>query len=279
MDPVISQLQAAGLLIDGMPKIGILTRCKVEGDKGTKASGWYVLHEVQLKNGDLVHVGRYGNWKTMGPESLQIKFDKVVDSYDRQRIIERQRELAVAAETEKKLKQFSAASRAAKIWDKLPQMGASDYLKRKRVPAYGLRFTHGSVVVPVRNINGDLVGLQFINGNGEKQFITGTAKQGAFHLIGTVDGSRPLCIAEGYATAATIHKIMGWPVAVAFDAGNLTPVAKALREKYQEQKILICADNDIATLGNPGVTKAKEAERTIGAVVAVPTFQGSEVAA
>ena len=279
MDSVIQQLQAAGLLIDGMPKIGILTRCKVEGDRGTKASGWYVLHEVQLKNGDLVHVGRYGNWKTMGPESLQIKFDKVVDSYDRQRIIERQRELAVAAEAEKKLKQHSAASRAAKIWDKLPQMGASDYLKRKRVPAYGLRFAHGSVVVPVRNINGDLVGLQFINGNGDKQFITGTAKQGAFHLIGSVDGSRPLCIAEGYATAATIHKIMGWPVAVAFDAGNLTPVAKALREKYPEQKILICADNDIATLGNPGVTKAKEAARTIGAVVAVPTFQGNEVAA
>lgn len=279
MDSVISQLQAAGLLIDGLPKIGILTRCKVDGDKGTKASGWYVLHEVQLKNGDLVHVGRYGNWKTMGAESLQIKFDKPADDYDRQRIMERQRELAVAAEAEKKLKQLSAASRAAKIWDKLPQMGASDYLKRKRVPAYGLRFTHGSVVVPVRNIGGDLVGLQFISGSGDKQFITGTAKQGAFHLIGTVDGSRPLCIAEGYATAATIHKVMGWPVAVAFDAGNLTPVAKALREKHPDQKIIVCADNDIATLGNPGVTKAREAASAIGAVVAVPVFQGGEVAA
>lgn len=279
MDSVISQLQAAGLLIEGMPRVGILTRCKVEGDKGTKCSGWYVLHEITLKNGDLVHVGRYGNWKTMGPESLQIKFDKVVDSYDRQRIMERQRELAATAEAEKRLKQQFTAMRASKIWEKLPQMGASDYLKRKRVPAYGLRFTRGSIVVPVRNVAGDLVGLQFISGAGEKQFITGTAKQGAFHLLGSVDGSRPLCIAEGYATAATIHKIMGWPVAAAFDAGNLTPVAKALREKYPQQKILICADNDIATLGNPGVTKAREAARTISAVVAVPTFQQSEVAA
>lgn len=279
MDAVISQLQAAGLLIDGMPRIGVLTRCKVEGDKGGKESGWYVIHEIQLHSGATVYVGRYGNWKTMGPDSLALQFDKPLDGYDRERIMKAQQELRTAAEAERKLKALSAAQRAAEMWEKLPEMGASEYLKKKRVPAYGLRFSRGSVVVPVRNLAGDLTGLQFINGDGDKKFLTGTAKAGCFHLIGEVQEGRPLCIAEGYATGATIHKVMGWPVAVAFDAGNLTPVAKALRDKYPEQKILICADNDMETLGNPGVTKAREAARLVGAVVAVPQFQATGEAA
>lgn len=279
IDAVISQLQAAGLLIDGMPRIGVLTRCKVEGDKGGKESGWYVIHEIRLDNGSMVFVGRYGNWKTMGPDSLALKFDRPADGADRDRIMKAQQELRAAAEAEKREKAAAAAERAADLWQKLPEMGASEYLKKKRVPAYGLRFSRGSVVVPVRNLAGDLTGLQFIAGDGTKKFMTGTAKAGCFHLIGDVQEGRPLCIAEGYATGATIHKVMGWPVAVAFDAGNLTPVAKALRDQYPEQKILICADNDMETLGNHGVTKAREAARLVGAVVAVPQFQATGEAA
>jgi len=86
VDNVISQLQSAGLIVDGMPDIGILRRCKVDGDTGRKESGWYILHELRLDNGDLVHVGRYGNWKTLGDESLAITFDKPLSSYDQDRI-------------------------------------------------------------------------------------------------------------------------------------------------------------------------------------------------
>lgn len=70
MDSVISQLQAAGLVIDGRPETGRLVRCKAEGDRGGKESGWYVLHDFRLDNGEVVQVGRYGNWKTMGKSLL-----------------------------------------------------------------------------------------------------------------------------------------------------------------------------------------------------------------
>lgn len=272
MDNVIAQLQSAGLIIDGAPEIGRLVRCRVDGDRGGKESGWYVLHDFRLDSGDVVFVGRFGNWKTMGSEGLNITFENKISAVERERIAEKQRELRAQADAEKKQRTDAAALRAASIWEKLPKAGTSEYLRKKRVGAYGLRFSRGSVVVPVRNVAGDLTGLQFIAADGSKKFLMGTAKTGCFHRIGRLVPGAPLCIAEGYATAATIHQVMGWPVAVAFDAGNLSAVALALRSKYPQQKILICADNDRFTPGNPGVTKAREAARMVGAVVAVPTF-------
>ena len=272
MDAVISQLQSAGLIIDGLPEIGRLVRCKVDGDKGGKESGWYVLHEITLDNGDVVQIGKYGNWKTMGGDSLSITFENTVSQIEREKIADKQRELRAIADAEKKQRSENAAMRAREIWEKLPTGGASEYLLRKRVNAYGLRFSRGSIVVPVRNANGDMTGLQFIAADGTKKFLTGTAKTGCFHRIGNLVDGKPLCVAEGYATAATIHQVMGWPVAVAFDAGNLTAVAKALREKYPDQKIIVCADNDRFTLGNPGVTKAREAAAAVGGAVVVPEF-------
>lgn len=279
MREAVAQMQAAGLLIDGAPEIGRLVRCKVDGDTGTKKSGWYVLHELRLDSGDVVQVGRYGNWKTMGSESFSITFENALSHAEREKIADKQRELRAVADAEKKQRAETAAVRAVAIWEKLPKTGSSDYLTRKKVHAYGVRFSRGSIVVPVRNVAGELTGLQFIAADGSKKFLTGTVKAGCFHRMGCLVEGKPLCIAEGYATAATIHRVMGWPVAVAFDAGNLSAVAVALRNKYPQQKILICADNDRFTAGNPGVTKAREAARLVGAVVAVPTFSAIEVAA
>ncbi len=272
MDKVIAQLQSAGLILDGLPELGRLVRCKVDGDRGGKESGWYVLHELRLDSGDVVLVGRYGNWRALGDLSLAIEFDKPLSSAERERIQLETARLRDLAASEKKQKAEAAAKRAKKIWEKLPDIGASEYLKEKQVSAHGVRFARGSLVVPVRNIAGDLVGLQFIAGDGSKKFLTGTPKRGCFHSIGKLSPAAPLCVCEGYATGASIYKATGWPVAVAFDAGNLTAVATALREKYPDQKILICADNDVATEGNPGVSKAREAARLIGAIVAVPVF-------
>ena len=103
------------------------------------------------------------------------------------------------------------SARARRIFEKLPDSGTSEYLKRKGVRAYGLRFSRGSIVVPVRDERGDLVGLQFIDGEGAKKFLTGTAKRGAWHWVGELGNRGPVAIAEGYATAATIHEATGWP--------------------------------------------------------------------
>ncbi len=114
---------------------------------------------------------------------------------------------------------------------------------------------------------GCLHSLQFIDKNGNKRFLSGGRKKACHFLVGAP--SQTLCIAEGYATAATIHETTGHAVAVAFDAGNLMPVAQILRLKHPYIKLIICADNDDNTKGNPGLTKARQAATAIDGLLAI----------
>ena len=44
-----------------------------------------------------------------------------------------------------------------------------------------------------------------------------------------------------FVTAASLFEASGWPVAVAFDAGNLQPVAEAIARRYRGIRLLIVA--------------------------------------
>ena len=50
-----------------------------------------------------------------------------------------------------------------------------------------------------------------------------------------------MLIAEGYATAATLHELTGMPAIVAFNAGNLMPVAQTWRQLDPDRPIYIAA--------------------------------------
>ena len=94
--------------------------------------------------------------------------------------------------------------------------------------------------------------------------------KGCYHSIGKPAGVLIVC--EGYATGASIHESTGHAVAVAFNAGNLPAVALALRAKYPDLKIIVGADDDHLTDGNPGKAKATAAALAVGGLVAVPSF-------
>ncbi|MEO6929442.1 MAG: toprim domain-containing protein, partial [Casimicrobiaceae bacterium] len=81
-----------------------------------------------------------------------------------------------------------------------------------------------------------------------------------------------ICIAEGFATGASIHEATGHAVAVAFNAANLAPVAVALRDKLPDVRMIVCADDDYRTDGNPGMTKAREAALAVSGLLAIPDF-------
>lgn len=138
------------------------------------------------------------------------------------------------------------------MWSKLSEDGDADYLAAKKVQGYGLRYSpKGAAVLPLLDTQGRIHGLQLLRTAAEaerarkpaKEFWPkGIAKKGHFHLIGSP--SWLVLVAEGYATSASLHMATGHPVAVAFDAGNMGPVAEALRKRYPQTKILLCADND-----------------------------------
>jgi putative DNA primase/helicase len=126
-------------------------------------------------------------------------------------------------------------------------------------------------MIPVRGCDGILRGLQFIGPDGSKRFKTGTEVTGGYHAFGKPDGNTIL-ICEGQATGATLHEVTGHAVAVAFNAGNLCHVVEALHGKYPGWRLIVCADDDHGTEGNPGMTKATDAALAVGCLLAVPKF-------
>jgi putative DNA primase/helicase len=118
---------------------------------------------------------------------------------------------------------------------------------------------------------GNIYGLQRIYRDGAKRFIYGTDKRGHFFMIGT-PANKIICIAEGYATAATIHELTGLAAVVAFDAGNLLAVSENISTAYPEYELILCADDDRFIEGNPGLTKAKTAACTCGGTLLIPRF-------
>jgi putative DNA primase/helicase len=169
----------------------------------------------------------------------------------------------------------AAARGAASLWAEAREpesAAAAGYLVRKGVQAHGVRVLPGGVLlVPMRDAAGELQNVQFIapakpaNGRPDKRFLHGGRKSGLWHLIGSTDAAAVLLAAEGYATAATLHEATGRPVAVAFDAGNLVHVVRALRELHPALTLLVCGDDDRATAArtgkNTGRDKAASAAR------------------
>ena len=162
--------------------------------------------------------------------------------------------------------------KSAQLWDKGRDVAAKHpYLVAKGIKPHGIRQMRESLMVPVRDTKGELHGLQFIMPDGTKRFKSGTAITGCYHAMGKPSGR--ILIAEGYATGATLHEVTGYAVACAFTAGNLKPVAEALKRKYPGAVLIVCADDDHSIYGNPGLTKAVEAAQAVDALLAVPSFR------
>jgi len=159
------------------------------------------------------------------------------------------------------------------LWDGYtPSSPSHPYLTQKGIGTHGARADGDRLVLPLLDTADTIHGLQYISADGEKKFLTGSKTTGHFFLIGEDESSAPLYIAEGFATAASIHKAMGGQAVVAFNARNLKPVAQALRGHWSEREIVLCADDDVKTSGNPDLAVARAAVQAVGGTVAVPDF-------
>lgn len=258
-DDVLGQLRDAELIVDKL-EIGTTrpVRCKVDGDREKR--GWYRLYELPTTDGDLLIVGSYGVWRgdDNGIRKIELRKREIsVEQRDalKRRLADDKKKIEAARKREAE----RAASTATAAWAKLSEDGesTSGYLAAKRVRGYGLRYTsNGSAVVPLTDATGRIHGLQFLRTHSAaekarrpaKEFWPrGLIKKGHFHLIGSPATARVTIIVEGYATGASILDAMRGEVAlaVAFDAGNIEPVAVALRKHYRQARILIAADDDI----------------------------------
>jgi putative DNA primase/helicase len=272
---------------------GKMVRFHVEGDRKGTRNGFAILF------GDGIPAGSFGTWKDGATHTWCAKGHAELSDDERQQIATRMAQAKAERERDEKERQGEAARIANLIWqDATAADDAHPYLARKGVRSYGLRTAAWSkcnddgeewlrvpsaLLVPLMLVNGRIVSLQAIfpdknNPMGrDKDFIPCARKRGAFYLIGTPprDGET-IVIAEGYATGATIHEATGWCVAVAFDAGNMPPVAEELRALMPLASFVVCADNDrwssMGDIDNPGVHFAERAAQAARARLVIPEF-------
>ena len=244
---------------------GQLHRFHVEGDKAGSRNGYYVLHL------DGRAAGIFGSWKA-GLRSTWAADGKRMTEAERQSFAKLIEVAKIKAQAERRAEHEARAIEARAEWDAAaPADPAQPYLLKKAVKPHNLRQRGGLLIVPLFDAFGLLWNVQRIQADGGKRFKPGRAG-GLFSPLGELTNPTTILICEGFATGATLHEESGHPVLCAMNAGNLLPVATAARSAWAGAELVICADNDRQTEGNPGVTHATAAAKATGAKLIVPEF-------
>lgn len=269
-------LHEAGLDLQGQLPImdGTLQRVPVIDGKANSKDGAYKGFLDGHPAGFIQNhkTGYKENWKADGHELTSEQKAQLKAQAAQKRI---EREKALAEQRDKASRRAYAKWVNAAGWATQQQ----EYLAKKGVPGYGVKVNErGDLLVPGRDVEGHIHTLQTITPDG-KLFEKGGLKAGMFHTIdpdGRLGQSDRIFISEGYATAASVHQASKEPTIVAFDASNLEPVARALKEKYPQCRIAILGDNDHHLKNNVGLEKAEAAARAVGGTALVPKFTAAE---
>lgn len=260
----LEAIEAAGMAPPNHIEPGTIHRFPGAGKGASNRAGWCILFD----DGD---GGVFGDWSTGLNETWQAR--KPADEAERRRWAAEISKARHQAEEQRKQAQDEAAAECAEVWNKAePAPADHSYLIAKGIEPHGTRIEGARLLVPIRNAAGNIRSLQRIDSEGGKRFHPGGEITGNYYAIGQPDGL--LIVAEGFATAASIHQATGYAVAVAFNAGNLKPVAEAIRAKLPEARIIIAADDDQEADGNPGVTKATKAAEAVAGTLAEPGQPG-----
>lgn len=229
-----------------------------------------------VKGGTLVAMAQAAGWKRADKPRRPTPAERRAEAVKRREAAERE-----ARETEARHR--AAAQEAAELWARGQEEQPAPYLDRKGIGAHGTRtLADGALLVPLRDAAGELWNVQRVaprrpDEGPEKLFIKGARKSGLWHLIGTPPAPGAwLMLAEGYATAASVHEATGRPVALAFDCGNLRHVAQALRVAFPGARLAVAGDDDRPTVQrtgkNPGREAAEAVAREHGGAALLPTF-------
>ncbi|MFO1315396.1 MAG: DUF3987 domain-containing protein [Burkholderiales bacterium] len=279
---VLAQFRAALIARDIVPPDliiadGQLHRCNAAGAHG-RGDAAYLLHLDGLPAGGME------NWRDgLGWQTWRLDIGRTLSAVEREALRLRTQAASVERREEAAQRHERARQRAARIWAAArPAPPDHPYLARKGVQGHGLRVYRGALVAPARDAAGVLHGLQFIGASGAKRFLKGARVQSLHCLVGehgddvcaepSAAASDVVCVVEGFATGASVHEATGHAVAVAFHAGNLAAVARAIRERHPQANVVVCADDDRDTPGNPGLTHARQAALAVGGLLAIPDF-------
>jgi putative DNA primase/helicase len=237
--------------------------------------------------------GFHGTWYPEGQQPLS-----PAEREQRRREIEAHK---AQRDQETQARYVKRAAWAVKIWQSAsPADGSHSYLQRKGVGAHSLHllpiwerrifkdrvymesvWINDVLLVPMKDSTGKIWNLQMIypekillgDEMRDRDFLPGARVPGLLHWIG--QRTKIVCIAEGYADAASIFEATGYRCFVAFSAGSLPPAALAVRAALPDAKIVICGDHDRPDQNGrrAGQEWANKAAELVGGFVALPPVE------
>ena len=229
-------------------------------------SAWYIAF------GDGIPAGRFGDWRSGTEKTWRAKISRAFTPAEEMAFTRRMSEAKATRDAELERTREVASGVVDAIWaDGQAAHPDHPYLARKQIGVNCARVTgDGRLMVPLYSEDGTISSIQYISGDGEKKYHPGAATGGKFWSIGTDDST--IYIAEGFATAATVHETTGNMCIVAYSASNLVPVTGSMREIHGKTKpIVIVADNDVSGVGQ---RYAEQASAKYGARIVVPPIEG-----
>jgi putative DNA primase/helicase len=229
-------------------------------------SGWYIIFP------DEPVAGRFGCWRDQIDCVFKADVGRELTATENMAIARRQAEATAERERERTKKANVTSNTVETIWrDAIAASPDHPYLKRKCIEPNGARLTgDGRLIVPLYNAGGSLASLQYISDTEKRYHPGGTTKACSWSLGVATPG--PIFVAEGFATAATVHEVSGRPCVIAYSANNLPIIVGQLREVYgQTQELVIVADNDASGVGR---NKADEASAKYGGRIVMPPIEG-----
>lgn len=231
---------------------------------------WYVFYY-----GDICGAA-FGDWSA-GVKGTWCSVSENTLTFEQREKHRKDMEAAKATrKVQEKKNHAKAQIKAWKQWDAATSVIGKDhpYLKKKGVDSYFLKVDKkGRLLIPSLDENRRMHSLQYIRKDGTKKYQPMGARKGFFFEFPGNPSNNNVFVCEGYSTGASIREATGATVICAFDSGNLPRVAMVTKSMFPSHNITIAADDDAETVGNPGVTKAKEAARMINALAIWPTFK------
>ena len=261
-------------------------------DAHSRKSGWYIGFEHHA-NGKAYYHAIVGDWANGGEQlrwsSAPPRGSKKPNHHPvPEELNELIRKAKLDFEAEVQAKQQRAADIARKNWSYARPVvdRGHRYLESKGLrpqKEYQLRVAlgeHGeNLLVPMYAVGWlEIQNIQEIDEDGHKHFLEGGRVSGMSWLVGHITSEKKILqVCEGVATAITLHEATGHPTVAAFSCGNLGPVVDQILRAYPDKTVVVCADNDVDTDGNPGLSAAQKTSQKYNIGFISPSFLEEDI--
>lgn len=262
-----AELQSAGLIVDELVFDNQLRRVPTIAKPKDK-SAYY----IGFVDGEAVH---YGDWRTGLVATCSARTRKVTRA-DYLKVKKAQE----VYKQEQLIKQKRSAEQCRELWLRAKSNNVAEhpYAVKKQITPYNARIDRkNNILIPVLDKPGEISSLQSIDDVGNKSYKAEAKLKGCALMIGLLLEQTTVLVCEGYATGCSLHEATNLPVVVAFNAGNLAAVSKAMAKAHPTIKLVICADNDHQgqrkTGVNVGLDKARMVAEQLNAMLLWPEFE------